>query len=183
MSVILEVLLAVGLLIVIALVWGFLQNLLPASRKVVLPNSRKGVDNIGVAVCFFCHDGKGNVVVSKRSQHTRDEQGRWDIGGGSIEFGENIEEALAREIKEEYLCDIVKKEFLGYRDVHRTLVDGAPTHWVVLDYKVQVVRDQVGIGEPEFIDELRWVTPDTIPQPQHSQLQNFIDTYRAKLYV
>lgn len=181
MEAILNVLLALGILILVWFVWGFLQQLFPDTRTVKLTNSRKGIDNIGVAVTFACHDGEGNYIVSKRSQNTRDEQGRWDKGGGSIEYGEDIEKALVREIKEEYLCDVISHEFLGYRDVHRRLQDGTPTHWVVLDYKVHVHRSQAGIGEPESIDELRWVTLDAIPQPQHSQLQNFIDKYRDKL--
>ena len=61
---------------------------------------RKGIDYIGVGVVFFCHDGNGNFLMSKRSKNTRDEHGRWDPGGGSIELGEPVEGALEREIKE-----------------------------------------------------------------------------------
>ncbi len=142
---------------------------------------KKGIDCIGVAVCYFCHDGAGNLLVSKRSETTRDEQGRWDCGGGSVEWDENIEDALVREIKEEYMTDVVKAEFLGYRDVHRELDDGTKTHWVMIDYKVQVNPDQVGIGEPESIDELRWVNPGAIPEPTHSQLPAFLNKYKDKL--
>lgn len=142
---------------------------------------KKGVDCIGVAVSFFCHDGAGNFIVAKRSQNTRDEQGRWDTGGGSVEFGENIEDAMRREIKEEYLTDVVKAEFLGYRDVHRELADGTKTHWLCLDYKVQVNRDQAGIGEPEAMDDLVWGTLDTLPEPLHSQLPAFLTKYKDQL--
>jgi len=40
--------------------------------------------------------------MSKRSNKTRDEHGKWDPGGGSIEFGESIDSALKREVREEY---------------------------------------------------------------------------------
>lgn len=63
---------------------------------------RKGIDCIGVTVVFFCHDGKGNFVLSKRSKNTRDEQGRWDPGGGALEIHERIEDAIRREVREEY---------------------------------------------------------------------------------
>lgn len=43
----------------------------------------RGINHIGVTVCFVIHDGRGNVLLQKRSQRCRDEKGRWDIGGGA----------------------------------------------------------------------------------------------------
>ncbi|MBI5621378.1 NUDIX hydrolase [Candidatus Falkowbacteria bacterium] len=61
-----------------------------------------GQDCIGVCVIFLCHDGKGNFLMARRSANVRDEPNVWDFGGGGIEFNETIEDALRREIKEEY---------------------------------------------------------------------------------
>ena len=80
-----------------------------------MEKSRKGVDYIGVSVIYFCHDGAGKFVMAKRSKNARDEQGRWDIGGGGLEFGEFVEDALCREVKEEYCTDVLGCEFLGSR--------------------------------------------------------------------
>lgn len=63
---------------------------------------RRGIDFIGVVCSFLCHDGKGNFVLQKRSKNCRDEQGKWDCGGGAHEFGTSLEHTLKREIKEEY---------------------------------------------------------------------------------
>ena len=63
---------------------------------------KKGVDFIGVTVVYFCHDGNGKFIMAKRSKNTRDEHGKWDIGGGGVEFGESVEKTLRKEIKEEY---------------------------------------------------------------------------------
>ncbi len=41
---------------------------------------KKGIDCIGVCVVYYCHDGKGNLLFTKRSQYARDEQGTWDVG-------------------------------------------------------------------------------------------------------
>ncbi len=87
----------------------------------------EGIDYIGVTIVSFCHDGNGNFVMAKRKETCRDEQGRWGIGGGGLEFGENVKDTLRREIKEEYLTDVLNYEFLGYRDVHRQN-NGSPTH-------------------------------------------------------
>lgn len=184
MNIWVELLLALGLLILIGLVWGFLQQVFGLEKETKKRdlNPKKGVDFIGFAVTFLCHDGAGNYITYKRSQSSRDEQGNWDIGSGSIEFGEHVEEALKREIKEEFKTDVVSAVPLGYRDVHRVLADGRPTHWVVLDYKVHIVRDQVGIGEPDAIDEIRWWrTVDEIPTPRHSQLAFYLEKYKDKL--
>ncbi len=141
---------------------------------------KQGVECIGVSVVYFCHDGEGNVLLAKRSSKARDEQGRWDIGGGAIEFGENIEDTVKKEIKEEYSTDVKKIEFLGFRDVHRES-DGVPTHWVALDFKVLVDRAAAKIGEPHKFDDLGWFTLETLPSPVHSQLPTFLAKYRDKL--
>ncbi|MEI7709419.1 MAG: hypothetical protein WCI76_01755 [bacterium] len=48
---------------------------------------QKGVDYIAVGVSYFCHDGKGNYLMNKRSKNCRDEHGTWDLGGGGLEIG------------------------------------------------------------------------------------------------
>ena len=56
---------------------------------------QKGINFVGVAVVYFCHDGKGGVIMQRRGQNCRDEKGRWDIGGGGVEFGVPIEKICA----------------------------------------------------------------------------------------
>jgi 8-oxo-dGTP diphosphatase len=141
---------------------------------------KKGEDHIGVTVVYYCHDGKGNVLMGKRSQNSRDEQGRWDIGGGAVEFGEKVEEVLKREIKEEYLVNVIDFEYLGYRDVHRTK-EGKPTHWIALDFKVLVDPEGTGIGEPHKFDDVKWFNTESIPSELHSQLPYFLEKYKNLL--
>ncbi len=141
---------------------------------------KKGIDCIGVSVVYFCHDGAGNVLLAQRSENSRDEKGCWDIGGGAIEFGENIEETVKKEIKEEYSTNVQKLEFLGFRDVHRTH-DGVSTHWIALDFKVLVDRTMGKIGEPHKFDDLGWFTLDTLPSPVHSQIPTFLEKYKDAL--
>ena len=142
----------------------------------------QGLDRIGTAVVFFCHDGKGNFVMGKRNNTRRDEHGRWDIGGGSVEFGEKVEDCLRREIKEEYSAGILEYEFLGFRDVHRKHND-TRTHWIALDFKVLVNPDQVKNNEPHKFDDIKWFTIKTLPPADqiHSQLPHFLEKYKDKL--
>src|SRR3989338_5689062 len=84
-------------------------------------NMTKGIDYIGISVNYICHDESGRIVLNKRGENARDEQGRWDCGGGSLDFGMTVEETLQKEIREEYGADVISHQFLGYRDVFREL--------------------------------------------------------------
>ena len=141
---------------------------------------KKGFDFIGVGVVFYCHDGKGNVLMGKRNINCKDEHGNWDIGGGGLEFGEHVIDALKREIKEEYCTDVLSFEFLGYRDVHRERI-GIKNHWVALDFKVLVDKEKVKNGEPHKFDEVGWFKLDNLPSPLHSQVPNALELYKDKL--
>lgn len=150
----------------------------------------KGKDFIGVSEVHFCHDGKGNFAMHKRSQNTRDEQGVWDVGGGALEFNETVEECLRKEVKEEWGAEVLSYEFLGFRDVHRFASpepgeggekDSQPTHWVALDFKVLVNPAQIKIGEPHKFDEMGWFKLDNFPAPLHSQLPYALQKYKDRL--
>lgn len=139
-----------------------------------------GKDYIGVTVSFLCHDGKGNYLFNKRSNNCRDEHGRWDCGGGRLEFGDSPETTLKREIQEEYCTEVKSFKFLGVRDVHREH-EGQSTHWISLDYKVLVNRDQVKNGEPHKFDEIGWFKLDALPSPLHSQFSLAVEQYQEFL--
>lgn len=144
----------------------------------------KGVDHIGVCVIGFCRDKEGRVVLQKRGQHTRDEQGRWDFPGGALEFGETVEEGLRREVREEIGVEVLSSAFLGFRDVHRRLASGAPTHWIGLDFLVFVESAKVRNGEPRSIDAIQWFTRDAMPADNqlHSEIPLFLKKYADHLW-
>ena len=129
---------------------------------------RRGIDHIGVSVVFIIHDGKGRIMLHKRGAGARDENGMWDIGGGANEFGESIDDAVVREIKEEFCVEPIEVEFIHAFDAHRQH-NGTSTHWIALLHAVKVDPSKVSIGEPEKIDEIGWFTKETLPSPLHSQ--------------
>jgi 8-oxo-dGTP diphosphatase len=138
---------------------------------------KKGEDYTGVTVCYLCHDGRGNYILNKRSNQARDEHGRWDAGGGGLEFNDTVENTLRKEIKEEYCTDVISYQFLGFRDVHR-VNNGRPTHWIALDFKVLVDQEKVKNGEPHKFDEIGWFKLGEFPQPLHSQFPFFLEKYK-----
>lgn len=141
---------------------------------------KKGVDFTGIGLCWFCHDGQGNFVMQKRSENCRDEQGKWDTGGGALEFGEEIENRLAMEIKEEFGTEILATEFLGFRNVLRKN-NGQKTHWLALDFKILIDPKKTCNGEPDKFEDFGWFNFSNLPQPLHSQLPIFFEKYRKKL--
>lgn len=130
---------------------------------------KPGVDHIGVVCIFVCHDGKGNVLLQRRSANCRDEQGAWDCGGGKLEFGEDFEGAVRREVREEYGAEAHDVVFCGAHNVLRQH-NGAPTHWVALTFAARVDPAQVRIGEPDKVDAIGWFTLDALPSPLHSAI-------------
>lgn len=144
---------------------------------------KKGIDYPAVGIVFFCHDGKGNILLDKRSNKSRDERGTWDPGGGGVELGESIEDTISRELKEEYCVKPINSEFLGFRDVHRIDEEGNKTHWVMLDFKVLVDRKKVKNGVPDKHEEIGWFRLNNLPKPLHSQFPLFLKKYKSMLYA
>lgn len=139
---------------------------------------KRGVDYIGVNACFVVHDGKGNLLLQKRSQNCRDEQGKWDVGGGAVEFGESLVNAVKREIKEELQTEPLEIKYLTSYEALRSN-NGVPTHWIVNVHAVLVDPEEVKIGEPHKIDEIGWFTSKNLPSPLHSQFHNSFDAAHA----
>ncbi len=141
---------------------------------------KKGEDFTGITIVYLCHDGEGNFLLQKRGNQARDEHGCWDCGGGGLEHHDTVENTLKKEIFEEYGTDILEKEFLGYRDVHREN-DGKKTHWIALDFKVKVDRSKAKNGEPHKFDEIGWFKLSNFPTPLHSQLPAALEKYKDQL--
>ena len=120
-----------------------------------------------VSVVFVCDDGEGRILLARRGPGARDEPGTWDCGAGALEFGETFEEAVRREVGEEYATAPLAVRPAGFRNVLR---DDPPSHWVALVFRVRVDPATVSLGEPHKFDALGWFRPDGLPAPAHSQL-------------
>ena len=64
----------------------------------------------------------------------------WIFPGGGVDFGETIEEAAAREIKEELDLDIKIKEFLGFKEIIRTKFD---YHTIIFFFIAEALSDNI----------------------------------------
>ena len=138
---------------------------------------KPGIDFTGISVGFFCHDNKGNILMHKRSNKTRDEHGRWDNGGGRLEFDEDPETGVLRELREEHGCDGIIEAMPYPVSVHREW-DGIKTHWLTFPFIIKVDPAQVSIIDKNAIDEIGWFTLDNLPEPLHTGFQKVLETHR-----
>lgn len=136
-----------------------------------------GFDYIGVTTAFYCHDGKGNILMHKRSKECRDEHGRWDSGCGKLEFGVSLEENVLKEIQEEYGCKGVIDEQVPAHDFFRE-ENGKTVHWLVVPFVVKVNPEEVINGEPHKIEELGWFSIKNLPEPLHTGFAYTFNRYK-----
>ncbi len=141
---------------------------------------QKGIDYIGVGISFICHDGKGNYLMSKRSKNCRDEHGKWDFGGGSVDFGFTLEETVLKEVKEEYGVRPIFYKILGPKDVFRKQ-KGKKTHWISTDFLVLVDREKVKNNEPHKFDEIGWFKLNKLPKSLHPGALITLKKFKDKL--
>lgn len=92
-----------------------------------------GHDFIGVTTPFYCTDGKGNILMHKRTEKCRDEHHRWDTGSGKLEFNLSLEQNVLQEVLEEYGC---KGEIIGSLPAHDIFREqnGVMTHWIAVPF-------------------------------------------------
>lgn len=121
---------------------------------------KHGKDCIGVFVSAIMHDGAGNFLMGKRGGAARDQHGTWEFGGGTVDFGEDFESALRREMLEEFGVELFNLKQVDIKTyIHPN------SHWIGIFYVAQINRGEEKIMEPIVYDELRWVTADTLPTP------------------
>ena len=140
-------------------------------------DKRRGREHIGVSVGAVVHDGTGRILLMKRGPKARDEHGNWDVCGGTIEFGESVDETIRREVREELCTETFEIDFLTAYEAIRQH-NGTQTHWIILINAVRVDPSKVKIGEPEKISEIGWFTLDTLPSPMHSQFHKALEAIK-----
>ncbi|MEC0092336.1 NUDIX hydrolase [Paenibacillus macquariensis] len=118
------------------------------------------MDNKIVVVVKGVIENKGKILILKRSDIDEIDAGVWETVGGKIDFGEELEDALTREVKEETGI-VVNIEKLLYATTFFT----NPNRKVVLmTYLCRTTDDQIILSD-EHSDYL-WVT--------RSELYNYL---------
>lgn len=90
------------------------------------------------------HEGKALII--KREANARFGGGTWELPGGKIEFGEDLETALVREIKEEAGLDVKVERIL-----YAHSIDASTRQIIVLTYLCTSAESRIVLS-PEHMD-------------------------------
>ena len=111
---------------------------------------------VGVGALIVC-DGK--ILLEKRKNDPG--KGKWSIPGGLVELGENIEQTVIREVKEETGLEVEKPEHIDVVDnVVQDEDNKVRYHFVIVDYFVKLKGGRLRAASDA--EELRWVPLDEV---------------------
>jgi 8-oxo-dGTP diphosphatase len=122
--------------------------------------SEPGKDYIGVGVGAMVFDSDGRVFLARRGPKARNEAGRWEFPGGTVEFGETLADAVVREFDEEYGMTVQVTGLIGAAD---HILPGEGQHWVSVSFTAQYIDGTPTIREPEKCTEIGWFKSDELP--------------------
>lgn len=108
---------------------------------------------------------RGEILIGKKKEEEGHPiSGEWHILGGHLEHGEDVEEAVKREVKEETGLEV---------DVHQA-IDLMTFSWNgsekdSLQIVFHCVADSHDAEAKDDLEEVRWVKPDELAEEVHSE--------------
>lgn len=109
---------------------------------------------IGVATKAVLFDGNGKILALRRSGTAPSRPLHWDLPGGDLDFGEDVRDGIAREVREETGLEVRDIQLL---EVISGLNDKAE-FWVTICYTARPMTTEVVLSYEH--DDFQWVTPD-----------------------
>jgi 8-oxo-dGTP diphosphatase len=111
---------------------------------------------VGVGAVIVC---SGKILLEKRKNEPG--KGKWSIPGGLVELGEETQQTVIREVREETNLTVEKPELIDVVDNVELDENGkVKYHFVIIDYSVRLKG-----GTPKASSdaaELRWVRLDDV---------------------
>jgi len=120
---------------------------------------QKGVDYIGVGVGAIIINPEGKIFLNHRGPKVRNEAGKWEFPGGGVEFGERVQDTIAREVKEEFDFEIETVELIG---VCNHILPAEKQHWVSPTFLCRIKSGEPRICEPEKCVAIEWLALEEI---------------------
>lgn len=133
-----------------------------------------GIDYIGVGCGALIINDKNETLLLKRGTKSRNQAGYWSKPGGTVEFGEKIEDAVKREVKEEFGIDIELIRFLGFTN---HIIKEERQHWLSISYLARIIKGEPKNMEPEKHDEIGWFSFDNLPEKLTQTTCELIEEY------
>lgn len=113
----------------------------------------------------------GKVLLGKRKNAHGD--GDWAFPGGHLEFGEEIEDCVKREVSEE---TGLKVETATFAKLTNDIFLEEDKHYITI-YMVTESKDgEARVMEPEKSEEWQWFEWGNLPQPLFLPIRNLLKT-------
>lgn len=132
--------------------------------RLEMKNSKKlkpGLDYIGVGGGALIVNDKNQVLLLKRNSGARNDAGCWNKPGGTLEFGEAVEDMIKRECKEEAGVEIEIIKFLSFTD---HLIKSENQHWISFNYLAKIKSGEPINLETDKHDGIEWFSIDNLPE-------------------
>jgi 8-oxo-dGTP diphosphatase len=117
-----------------------------------------GKDYIGVGCGAVIINSEGQVLLLRRKNPP--EAGKWSVPGGKLGFGETLQNALIREVKEEIGTDIEIVTLLGIVD---HILPEEKSHWVAPIFLAKIIKGVPSNMEPDKHYDIGWFAVDDLP--------------------
>lgn len=112
-------------------------------------------DHPYVGVDAIILDKDDRILLEKRSLDMISYPGFWGIPGGWMEWGETVEDALKREVKEELGINIKVIRFLGkYYDTNNLPIKRYSR--IALPHLCEIINGEPTVNQPEEVSEIGW---------------------------
>jgi len=121
----------------------------------------KSIDQVRVGCGALIINDRNETLLVKRGVKTRNQAGHWCQPGGAVDFGETVERAIEREIKEELGISIKLIKYLCYTD---QILKKEKQHWIAISYLAKIVAGKPQNLEPQKHDEIKWFPLDKLPK-------------------
>lgn len=127
-----------------------------------------------LSVKVVIRDKNNNCLVLRRSAKSRGNPGKWDFPGGKVDFGEQFDQTLFREVKEETGLSIRIKGVLG---TTQSESPKAKFVYVIMEAELKSGRVQLSSEHEEF----QWVKISELPEIDLAeQFKSFARMYAAQ---
>lgn len=113
-----------------------------------------GKNQITIVVAIIRNEN-GDVLLARRNEPgLKDAHDKWEFVGGGIEFGENPEEALKREVLEEAGVEVEITRLLP--KIFSEMLN-KETQVIVMSYECKIISGELKAGLDQEIAELKFV--------------------------
>ncbi len=107
------------------------------------------------ACAVIVQDGKVLLV-----QHQKNEKHYWLFPGGGVEYGETLQEAVVRELKEETNLDVEAGDLIM---VSESIPPDRHRHVINYYYEAKVIGGNMKLGDDKYLFNVQWHPVESLP--------------------